>query len=251
MKSLTGLLLLLLLSLSTAHAATPLPPAPPNGYCYDSAGDAGFIGVRPCPTTPPPPPPPAGTLLRANITYIAHGVPETAPNVDLTDWTPVWGRIDVTDGAHHALVPQPWYGANGSTPQFFLPNNQQICARFVVPTNTPMNPGINPTTHLPYTYGPLHKYIPSSYNTGAGYSIGISPTCGVIPPAPCGLVNVGAFDQGLTYRAGTGNNFTCGLAPGSTLFTTVKWTAGVPVEPNPGPHAICTRTGCKLALQHN
>lgn len=57
-----------------AHAATPLPPAPANGYCFDSFTTPNYNGVRECPSAPPPfnPPNDPNALNTITGTFASH-----------------------------------------------------------------------------------------------------------------------------------------------------------------------------------
>jgi hypothetical protein len=97
--------LLLLLALS-AHAATPLPPAPANGWCDDGSTATGYYGVRNCPDAPPPPPPAAGRQTIGRVAYQSAGVAVR----DLTEFASVFGHATADD----AVI--GWPGRHNSQP---------------------------------------------------------------------------------------------------------------------------------------
>jgi hypothetical protein len=92
---LASVLATLLIACVFARAAAPLPPAPVNGYCFDTLTTAGYNGVRGCPEAPPPPPPPSGRITTSNIAYVpaTGSVRFTA----ITEWSAIWGHATPFD----------------------------------------------------------------------------------------------------------------------------------------------------------
>ena len=118
-RHLTAALALLVLGCAyCAHsgAATPLPPAPGNGWCSDGSNTTGYFGVRACQGVTPPPVD-AGALLRGNVTYQDGG---TVQNVDLTQMANVYGRASATEPV------KGWAFAGGSRPKLTLPIGKHL-----------------------------------------------------------------------------------------------------------------------------
>jgi hypothetical protein len=74
-----------------SKAATPLPPAPAHGYCYDSFITPNYNGVRECPGTTPPPVDP-GAYQTLSVTWLGD---DRAPHtIDVTRCENLWGRMN-------------------------------------------------------------------------------------------------------------------------------------------------------------
>lgn len=176
------------------------------------------------------PPPPQNELTRANVLYVGHDAAPVA-NVDLTQWSTVWGRIQANQ------PPLPWPATRGATPQWVLGRSQFTCTRF----------------HTTATTG-ANVLAASSYNTASNFDASISRTCGDFTTSngnACLKSGVTAFASTfMTYGPGTGTNYYCHTDSNSDYYLNLRWTGGVPVDPNPS-HPLCTSAGCKIAVQSN
>jgi hypothetical protein len=170
------------------------------------------------------------------------------PNVDLTQWPTVWGRIQ----ANH--VPSAWPIERGATPQWTLPRDRFTCTKFRTTAVTVLN-----------------QLSMASYYTGGNLSVSIAPTCGdftgtwsgygltmtaphtayAIGGQACKRDGIGAFQSSfMIYRVGLSTNYFCGLAANADYFVNMKWTNNAPTEPNPS-RPLCNALGCKVAVTSN
>ena len=72
-----------------AYAATPLPPAPSQGWCYDAINADGYYGVKVCGDTPPPPNDP-GAYTSLPVTWMS--TPPATATTNVTQFFNVFGR---------------------------------------------------------------------------------------------------------------------------------------------------------------
>lgn len=131
-----------LVSSSVLLAATPLPPAPAQGYCYDSQTTAGYNGVRAC-AVQPPPPEAAGRILTSNISY----VPATGAVrfTSVTEWSAVLGHATPVDAE------SPFPGKSNAQPAILNFKRTGYLALHFRPTA--VSPKFGWVTHTEYNYG--------------------------------------------------------------------------------------------------
>lgn len=182
------LICVLLVWAAGSHAATPLPPAPAQGWCYDTTGVYGYNGVRGCPNTPPPPDP--GAYPSLSVTWYSYQYPNgTSRTVTNMDYMELVGRIYATD------TPLPWPGAS---PTFSFYANPNGYARLHVH----ITPGVRPRTLVTNSYhGALHG-VPlraAIVAPGAPWPTGARAGCF----SPSQIENDGVL---LTFGVGLGPN---------------------------------------------
>lgn len=143
-----------------ASAATPLPPAPSFGWCYDGSNATGFYGVRSCPA---PPPPAAGRITASNIAYVpSSGVRFTG----VTEWAAIWGHATATD------VEVPFPGRSNSSPSIVNFTRGGYLAAHFKPSGAGARFGY--ITHTEYNYG---GDLTWSISTAAGDFNPANPKC--------------------------------------------------------------------------
>lgn len=185
------------------YAATPLPPAPATGYCYDGISVAGFNGVRGCPELPPPPPPPLGRITTSNIAY----VPATGSIrfTGLTDWSDIWGHASPFDAA------LPFPGRMNSQPTILnFTRGGYVCVK--VHPNA-LTPSFGLITHTEYNYG-------------ADLTAAISNACGNFTPPDARCLVASQSGQPIirwTTRPATYRTF-CPVSVGIDQFLSIKLT---------------------------
>lgn len=230
--SIEGVILFLLaLILASSHAHADGFHVQHNGqdaFCTQGLQVTGstYNFVTDCAT----PPPPANQLTRANVLYVGHDAAQV-PNVDLTQWAPVWGRITAS------APPLLWPNMRGATPQWVMPTNGYTCTLFRTTSTTGAN-----------------VLSMSSYNTAGNLGASISTTCGdfSMPVGGCHKEGVGAFAASFfTYIIGVDSTaYRCGLLPNSPYYLNLHWTNSAPTEPG-GNVRMCTAAGCKVAVTSN
>lgn len=185
-----------------AHAATPLPPAPTNGWCFDAFTSTGYNGVRACPQPPPPPPPPSGRITTSNIAY----VPATGSVrfTSITECSAIWGHASPFD----AEIPWPPGRPNAQPSLLNFTRTGYVGCHFRAPTT-------------PNAYGWITH---TEYNAGFDPTWSISSSPGDF--APLGVLCHGEASSGqnIAFFTNAPNVYRtfCGLVPGADYYLNIK-----------------------------
>jgi hypothetical protein len=234
MTKLTGFLLgtLAIVSLAScfpnAHAATPLPPAPANGWCDDGSTATGYYGVRNCPDAPPPPPPAAGRQTIGRVAYQSAGVAVR----DLTEFASVFGHATADD----AVI--GWPGRH---------NSQPTILEFVRGAYVALHFRTNALGQIP-TFGFI---VHTEYNYGFDPSFSISRAAGDFSSSlgvNCYAERRQSGQNILPYAMPlTGFSGSCHLAANSDYFMNIKMANPAQVT---STCAATSRT-CPFGLNNN
>lgn len=220
-----------LILVSLLASATPLPPAPPQGWCTDGSNNTGYYGVRNCPDQPPPVGTcPAGRMTVGDVAYLVSlSSASTVRGVDLTKAENIWGRVSPTD----PIKPFPWTNYFAVLKGFDKRPGAYLAAQFTVPLTA------SPTIFGQFTHG---ETLP-----GPNLTMAISERCGDFSPetALCLRTNMGPGSLLTKYKlpAATGNS--CPLVPGRTYFVNVK------AATTSGPGCSATASYCPTTIQNN
>lgn len=196
--ALLSILALELIWVGNLHAATPLPPAPVQGWCYASQDAGTYNGVTGCPNTPPPVDP--GAYTTAQVTWMQS--PNITRSTDVTQFFNVFGHINPN------LPVQQWPGANGATVTMPDQSARYYRMRFTMP----LNPGTLSHFLKAVSYGKSPANLRARFAVvapGAPWPTG--------PDTPCWKSSV-AFDDGvaLNINPGAPNTSKCTWPAGAT-----------------------------------
>jgi hypothetical protein len=190
-------LLALFVCASHCAAATPLPTAPAQGWCYDSFTTPNYNGVRACSDQPPPSDPGAYT----NLVVTWMQTPPVARATDVTMFANVVGHI------LPALPIQPWPFASGTTVKWLDNSARYMRMRLTVPAN----PGTLSHFIKAVSYGPTR---------GIRARFALVPADAAWPTGAdtaCYKADQGFSDQTvLTLNPGAPNPYKCPIAAGGT-----------------------------------
>jgi hypothetical protein len=198
----------------TARAATPLPPAPANGWCYDSTSAQGYNGVRACPQQPPPPPPAAGRQLTGHVAYTPNGGVRYPGG--LTEWAGIFGHATAID-AEFAFP-----GRSNSQPTITDFVRGKYVAFHVHTGAIGSGPTYGWLTHTEYNYGPNVRF---AWSRAAGdFSVAVLGANCADDQTSSGQ-NIGAYTTALA-----GFPAFCRLPPNSDVYLNIEyaddWTSG-------------------------
>lgn len=200
--ALIGLLIIacIFFFVSRSEAAQPLPPAPPQGYCYVTLNAAGYQDVNPCANTPPPPPVNDPLAISPILfKYTAHQCSSAV----------------AANGQDFAAI----YGTSPNLPMLqwpYRPNSVQYSAaagkRYSAVIQLPANPG---TIYHTIKGDP---YAGACGGSSAGVRVNVSVIAMGTTPAPtgtCSKLNT-AFDGSpwlYLDPSGATNPYRCNLKP--------------------------------------
>lgn len=190
-----ALALLLLLAVTAAKAAAPLPPAPINGWCYDAHDFFGYNGVRECPGAPANDP---GAYTTLPVTWLQ--TPPITQNADVTQFFNLFGHIKPT------LPVQGWPGAGGATVKYQDTSSKYLRLRMPIP----MNPG---------TISHFIKLVSYGTTPGAVVSLALVPAGAAWPTGgvtPCYIPQARNDQPAINVNPGAFNSTKCSVTPGST-----------------------------------
>jgi hypothetical protein len=209
-----SILATLLIACAFARAATPLPPAPVNGYCFDTLSAAGYNGVRGCPQPPPPPPPAVGRQLTAHIGYTPNGGVRYPGG--LTEWAGVFGHAVATDAE------VSWPGRSNSQPTIIDFVRGKYVSFHVHTGPAGSGPTYGWLTHTEYNYGPNVSF---AWSRAVGdFSVAVLGANCADDQTSSGQ-NIGAYTTALTWFPAF-----CRLPPNADVYLNIEyadnWTSG-------------------------
>lgn len=183
---------------SHCSAATPLPPAPSTGWCYDSFTTPNYNGVRACVDQPPPPNDP-GAYTNLVVTWLQ--TPPVTVMTDVTQFFNLFGHIKPS------LPIQGWPGVSGATIKYQDSGARYARLRLAMPAN-------------PGTLSHFLKLVSYGTTPGAVVRMAVVPAGAPWPTgeATACFVPHAVNDQpAININPGAPNRSKCSVSPSSVV----------------------------------